>query len=193
MINVTGYRRSGSVKYNAVLDWNITTDIVTEPLLLPELKSHLNMVFETDGSYEFDDDDAKLTLLITECRVALEKYTGCSFGAKTMQAIIRNEKGNQEIPYGPVDSVTSTVTEDGEAIEDVKIRGLQFKWVESPYNCYMHLTYTGGYAVLPLDLKLALKEECAYRYKNRGDQSDGVRSESARNLANPYRRTTWLL
>lgn len=192
MISITGYQRSGGVKYNAVLDWIITEDLETEPVSLDDVKLHLNLKFTTDGSYEFNDDDDKLTALIKACRVALEKYTGCSFAPKTMEAIIRNEKGNQEIPYGPVDAVSSTVTEDGDAISDVKVRGLQFKWIESPYSCYMHLTYTGGYTVLPDDLKQAIKEEVAFRYKNQGDQGDTI-SESARQLAGPYRRVQWLL
>lgn len=194
MISITGYQPSSRrVKYNAVLDVNVTTDLSAEPVLLPEIKRHLNMVFDTEGSYEFNDDDTKLTELITECRKALEKYTGCSFGAKTLQAIIRNEKGNQEIPYGPITSVSSTVTEDGEAISDVNVRGIQFKWVESPRSCYMHLTYTAGYSTLPDDLKRAIKEEVAFRYKNQGDQPGDTISESARQLADPYRRTQWLL
>lgn len=194
MISITGYRRSGGVKYNAVLDVQVTEDMEEEPVTLSEVKQHLNLLFDTDGSFDFTDDDSKLTELITECRMALEKYTGVSFGEKTIQAIIRNEMGNQEIPYGPVvGDITSAVTEDGEAIPDVKVRGLQFKWVESPYSCYMHLTYTAGYDTLPADLKRAIKEEVAFRYKNQGDQPGDTISESARQLADPYRRTQWLL
>jgi hypothetical protein len=193
VITIDGYTNQRRVKDNLLLDFKVTTDLVTEPVTLLEVKRHLNMVFDTDGSYEFNDDDIKLTELITECRRALEKYTGLSFGTKTMQAIICNQKGSMIIPYGPVTSVSSTVDRDGNAIDDVKIRGLDFKWVESPCSDYMHLTYTGGYAILPSDLKRALKEEIAFRYKNQGDHGDDPQSQSARNLADKYRKIGWLL
>jgi hypothetical protein len=110
-----------------------------------------------------------------------------------MQAIICNQKGSMIIPYGPVTAVSAYVDRDGTAIENVNIRGLDFKWVESPCVDYIHLAYTGGYAVLPSDLKRAIKEEVAFRYKNQGDHGDEPQSQSARNLADKHRKIGWLL
>lgn len=178
---------------SALLDFRVVTDLATEPVTLTEVKRHLNMVFDTDGSYEFNDDDTKLTELITEVRQALEKYTGLSFGEKTLQAIISNERGQRfELPYGPVISVTTVVDKDGEDIDDPVIRGLDFKWIET-CSSYMVLTYTAGYVTLPADLKRAMKEEIAFRYKNQGDHGEEPQSASARNLASKYRRVGWLL
>jgi hypothetical protein len=195
VISINGYSNQRRVKDNLLLDFKVTTDLATEPVTLEEVKRHLNMIFDTPGSYDFDDDDIKLTDLIKECRMALEKYTGLSFGPKTMQAIICNQKGNMIIPYGPIDEdgVTAIVDRDGEDIDDVKIRGLDFKWIESPCVDYMHLTYTGGYETLPSDLKRAIKEEVAFRYKNQGDHGSEPQSQSARNLADKHRRIGWLL
>lgn len=194
MITITGYSNQRRVKDNILLDHKVTTDLVTEPVTLVEVKRHLNMLFDTPGSYVFDDDDTKITELITECRQALERYTGVSFGAKTMQAIICNQKGNMVIPYGPISTVSAVIDRDGNAIEDVKILGLDFKWIESPCADYMHLTYTGGYATLHRDLKRAIKEEVAFRYKNQGDQAkEEVQSNSSRNLADKHRKVLWLL
>lgn len=175
-----------------VLDVRIVTDLETEPVTLDEVKRHLNMLFDTDGSYEFNDDDVKLTELITECRQALEKYTGLSFGEKTVQAIICNEKSTVHLPYGPIISITTVVDKDGETIDDPEISGLDFKWIET-LNSYMVITYQAGYATLPADLKRAIKEEVAFRYKNQGDHGDEPQSASARNLADKHRRVGWLL
>jgi len=178
---------------SALLDFRVVTDLATEPITLTEVKRHLNMVFDTDGSYEFNDDDTKLTELITEVRQALEKYTGLSFGEKTLQVVISNERGQRfELPYGPVTSVTTVVDKDGEDIGDPVIRGLDFKWIET-CSSYMVVTYEAGYSTLPADLKRAMKEEIAFRYKNQGDHGDEIHSASARNLAAKHRRVGWLL
>lgn len=174
------------------------TDIATEPVTLAEVKQHLNLQFDTAGSYEFDDDDTKLTALITQCREELEQYTGLTFAPKTLKAIIRNECGNIEIPFGPVTTLTSIKDVDGVTLTDTTVRGNQFKWIESPKSCYLEVNYEAGYATLPVGLKRALLEEIAFRYNNAGDQQQQYAAatvsfcQSALELASRYKRTSMI-
>lgn len=195
---------STCIKYNNLIDHEavIVTDS-PEPVSLSEAKRHLNLQFDTDGSYEFTDDDTKITELITAARTAIEKLTGLSLISKTVTAIIRNEKGGIELPFGPITEFTSLTDEDGDEIvaDDYKLQGLSFKTLKSPCKSYMTAVYSAGYSgtSIPIDLKEAILHQIAFLYKNRGDQdkeyaaSQTGFSESAKRLAFPYRRLTWLL
>lgn len=188
------------MKYNDVIDIQVTTDVTTEPVTLADVKRHLNLQFDTSGSYEFNDDDTKLTDLITQCRELIEGYTGLSLGEKTLKVILRNECGDIEIPRGPVNSITSIKDIDGTALvadTDYKVRGNQFKWVESPLSCYLEIVYTAGYKTdnpIPNGLKRAILEEIAFRYTYAGDQQKEYASadvslcKSAWDLAARYTR-----
>lgn len=183
-------------KYNAVLDFQVITDLTTEPVTLAEVKRHLNMQFDTEGAFLFNDDDTYLTALIKECRQRLEKYTGLSFGEKECRAILRNDKGGIEIPYGPINNVYCPLDADGAEISGKKLRGIQFKWLDGPCVSYIDIKYNAGYETLPDDLKRAIKEEVAFRYKYRGDlaqefanEKPGI-CEGAKVLCRPYRRQT---
>jgi uncharacterized phiE125 gp8 family phage protein len=187
------------MKYNDVIEVQVVTDIETEPVTLEEAKRHLNLQFDTSGSYEFDDDDTKITALISQCREELEQYTGLSFGAKTLKAILRNECGGIEIPFGPVTTLTSIKDVDGNtltATTQYTVRGNQFRWIEYPSSCYLEVNYEAGYETLPGGLKRALLEEIAFRYTNAGDQqqqfatADVSLCKSALELAARYKRTS---
>lgn len=187
--------------YNAVLDKSFSAESATEPVSLTEAKQHLNMVFDTAGSYEFNDDDTYLTDTIKQARVMTENYTGRSLIERTVTAILRNDCGDIELPYGPVGTVSAIVDADDEAITDYKVQGLEFKWLQSPLSCYAKLTYTAGYtaATIPVDLKRAILEQIAFRYQNRGDQqqefanADITLCKSAMEIAAPYKRTGFLV
>jgi hypothetical protein len=183
------------MKYNDVIEVEVVTDVATEPVTLAEVKQHLNLQFDTVGSLDFDDDDTKLTSLITQCREELEQYTGLSFAGKTLKAILRNECGGIEIPAGPVTALTSIKDVDGNtltAVTGYTVRGNLFKWIEFPCSCYLEVNYTAGYTVLPSGLKRALLEEIAFRYNNAGDQdqSKNTLCNSALELAARYKRTS---
>lgn len=186
------------MKYNDVIEVEVVTDLETEPVSLEEVKRHLNLQFDTEGSYEFDDDDTKLTALITQCREELEQYTGLSFAAKTLKAIVRNECGNIEIPFGPVTTLTNIKDVDGNTLTDTTVRGNQFKWIEYPKSCYLEVNYEAGYETLPAGLKRALLEEIAFRYSNAGDQQQEYAAatvsicQSALELASRYKRTSMI-
>ena len=181
------------MSYNDVIEVQVVTDITVEPVTLAEVKRHLELQFDTSGSYDFDDDDTKLTDLIAQCRDELEQYSGLSFASKTLKAILRNECGGIEIPFGPVTALTSIKDVDGNTLTastQYTARGNQFKWIEYPSSCYLEVNYTAGYAALPKGLKRALLEEIAFRYMNGGDQnqSENTFCKSALELAARYSR-----
>jgi gp6-like head-tail connector protein len=185
------------MRYNDVIDVEVVTDITAEPVTLAEVKRHLSLQFDTSGSYQFDDDDTRITDLITQCREELEQYTGLSFAEKTLKAILRNDCGGIEIPFGPVTALTSVKDVDGNtltATTQYTARGNQFKWIEFPCSCYLEVNYTSGYTALPAGLKRALLEEIAFRYKNAGDQEQQFANgtvtlcQSALELAARYSR-----
>lgn len=195
---------STCIKYNNLIDHTAElAEGAVEPVTLAEAKRHLNLQFDTEGSYEFTDDDTKITSLITSARMAIEKFTGLSLIPKVITAVIQNEKGGIDLPFGPVTEFTSLTDEDDEEIEadDYKLQGLQFKKLKSPCKAYMTAVYDAGYTPdnIPGDLKEAILHQLAFLYKNRGDQdkeyaaSQTGFSESAKRLAFPYRRLTWLL
>lgn len=193
------------VKYNNVIDVSYEpVDPSVMPVSLDDMKRHLYLLFDTEGGFSVDDDDTYIeTELIPAAVVAVEKYTGRLLRPSTVTAIIRNEKGGQHLPYGPITQFSSLSDEDGNAIEseDYKIKGLDFKYIQSPCYAYMTAVYEAGYTTdnLPSGLRMAILHQGAFLCKSRGDQqqeyasSDVGMSASAKALANPYRRVTWLL
>jgi uncharacterized phiE125 gp8 family phage protein len=191
--------------YNDIIDIQIVTDVASmsdEPVTLEEVKRHLNLQFDTSGSYQFDDDDTKLEDVIKQSRELLEQYTGVSMAVKTYRAVLRNECGGQSIPFGPVTSVTTVVDVDGNTLvanQGYKLTGslYEFQW---PLSCYIDVTYVAGYtpATIPGGLKRALLEQIAWNYVNAGDQQQQFANgsiaicESAIAKAAPYSRRSWV-
>lgn len=184
------------MKYNDVIETQVVTDVagfIDEPVTLPEIKRHLNLQFDTSGSYDFTDDDTKLQEIAKSAREVIEQYIGVSMASKTLKAIIRNECGNIEIPFGPVTTLTSIKDIDGNLLTSGTtyiVRGSQFKWIESPRACYLEVNYVAGYTSLtiPAGLKRALLEQIAFDYANAGDQQLVTICESALAKAAPYSR-----
>lgn len=182
------------------IETEVITDVATEPVSLADVKRALNLQFDSEGSYEFNDDDTLLLDLIARCRAYIEEYTGLSLAPKTLKSVLRNELGGVEIPYGPVTEVTTLVDGDGGAVIPTYY-GNQFKTILSPCLCNLVVTYTAGYAAgkCPTGLRSAIIEEVVFRYNNRGDQQQEYASssvalcESALNLAAPYKRKSMLV
>src|ERR1700749_4758083 len=162
------------MRYNDVIDVQVTTpvaNITDEPGTLDQVKRHLNLLFDTSGSYQFDDDDIKLQDIMKESRELLEQYTGVSMAVKDYKIILRNECGNVEIPYGPITGISSVKDADGNTLTDgadYKIKGNQFKWVERPCSCYLEVNTTAGYtpANIPEGLRRAWLVQIAWNYTN---------------------------
>lgn len=184
------------MNYNEVIEYEVTDDSGNEPVALDDLKRHLNMLFDTDASYVFDDDDTYLTFINKAARQAIEDYTGVSVKEKTITAIVRNELGSVEIPFGPVSTITSVKDDKGNVLvadDSYKVTGRQFKKLLTPTYSYLEVTYTTGYEAIPENLKLAIMHYAAYLYAQRGEKSDAESySKSALELASPYKRTSWI-
>jgi len=188
------------MKYNSVIEVQVTTDVASfaaEPVTLIQVKSHLNLLFDTTGSFVFNDDDTYLTQLVSQCRESLEQETGLSLASKIYKAILRNECGDIEIPFGPVTTLTSIKDVDGNTITPT-VRGNQFKWIVCP-SCYLEVNYTSGYTPsnIPKGLVRALLEEIAFRYNNRGDAQASANNvgicQGAQEKAAPYSRKSILV
>jgi uncharacterized phiE125 gp8 family phage protein len=194
------------MKYNDVIETQVVTDVASfsaEPVTLEEIKRHLNLQFDTSGSYVFTDDDTKLQEIAKASREVIEQYTGVSMASKTLKSILRNECGNIEIPMGPVTTLTSIKDVDGVALVSgtgYTVRGNQFRWIESPLSCYLEVNYVAGYTKLtiPAGLKRALLEQIAFDYANAGDQQQQYATanvaicESALAKAAPYSRKSMI-
>ena len=198
------------MRYNEVIELEVVTDLATEPVTLAEQKAHMNMFFETSGAYDFTDDNNYITNLIITARQLLEKYTGLSFGTKTLRAILRNECGGQEIPAGPNIVVTSVKDIDGNTYavytsntsgHTYRLSGNQYKSFISPFLCYLDVSYTAGYGAgkLPYPLKQAIMMQVQFMYDNRGSQQQNYAAanvdlcKSALELAAPYKKTSFLV
>lgn len=168
-----------------------------EPISVNEAKFQMSMKFDSSTLYDFNDDDAFISMLITNSRDAIERFCNISIKDKIIEAEIRNELGNIQLPCGPVDSITEVVDKDGDAVDYTK-RGTKYPFIVSPLYDYMKVTYVTGYnncnLLIPSSLKQAIQEEVAWRYMNRGDANEaGVCSDSAKRLLSNFNRKSWLV
>lgn len=193
------------IKYNNVIDVQYEpVDPNAYPVSLADMKRHLYLQFDSEGGFSVDDDDTYIeNELIPAATASIEKYTGVLLRPCNVSAVIRNDKGGQQFPYGPVSAFTTLSDANGEAVDaaDYKLQGLQFKTLKSPCGSEFTGVYTAGYAAgeVPASLRMAVLHQGAFLYKARGDQqqqyasADVDMSTSAKALANPYRRVLWLL
>lgn len=172
--------------YNSVLSLNLTPEDTVEPVTLAEVKRKLRIMDTTT------DYDTELTDLITQCRQMFETVLGVSMIQRTVYAVLQNEVGNIELPYGPVNTITDAQDKDGNNIDaaNYMIRGVEFQFLETKYD-WIALTYTAN-AYKPAGLKEALLREICWRFNHRGDEagdSDGLHAREALK----YKRGSWLL
>jgi uncharacterized phiE125 gp8 family phage protein len=194
------------MKYNDVIEVEIVTpvgSITDEPDSLERVKQHLNLQFDTAGSYEFNDDDDKLQVIMKDSREMLERFTGLSLAQKGYKAILRNQCGNIEIPFGPITTITSVKDVDGNTLTDgtdYVIRGNKFKWIERPCSCYLEVSFTSGYTPdeIPEGLRRAWLVQIAWNYVNTGDQQQQFATanvdicKAAMEIAAPYKRKSMI-
>lgn len=136
-----------------------STDLVAEPVSLTEAKNHLRIT-------DYTSDDTLISSLIKSARIHLEKYTGLSFGTKTVTTIL-HIPGEVELPYGPLTSVTSVaVYNDGtwDTVTDYKVLGDVLTVAKGMYR----VIYEAGFSTLPEDLKTDILQLVAWQYQNRG-------------------------
>jgi hypothetical protein len=174
------YRR-GCNPPNRVIDISIEEDEgVEEPVTLEEVKQHLNITFT--------DNDSFLARLIIRCRAALEKYTGLSLVEKSIELHCDNYEGDFELPYGPVLGDPYITNSEDVEYDTATFSGIKFKKITTPRTGGLRLTYDTGYDIIPADLRMALLEEIAYRFENRGDTERADIGQMAKGLAKAWRR-----
>lgn len=175
----------------------------SEPVSLAEAKAHLIITS--------DDDDVYIDALISACRSNIEDFCHISLVEKIITATIHlNNFGSvwgrskTELPEGPlVEFISATSICNNESkvlIENTNffLSGASFKSITFAENSGdIILVYKTGYSVIPYNLKLAILNEIAFRYENRGSstnryafQNVGL-CEAAEYLARPFKRMAW--
>jgi uncharacterized phiE125 gp8 family phage protein len=160
---------------------------------LDDIKSHLRITFT--------DDDTYLPILGAGCQARIERHCGISFSERTVTLQVTDINGDIFLPYGPIISVTSVTDSDGNVLvanTDYVLQGVEMKFINKTnqailFNGKLTIVYQGGFDDVPPDLQMALLNEIAYRYENRGDQIDvAALSSGAQMFANPYRQFRYI-
>ena len=168
----------------------VTTGVTTELLELADVTDSMRITF--------GDDDAVLTSLIKSARQAIEKHCGISIGTQTITSIIDlNSWEEIEIPFGPVQSITSVhvKTDFAEftaaiASEDYDSDGVDFSTFTPFTSGRWKLVYQAGYTELPDDLKNYWIRLVSWYYENRGDVGT-IPATLKADVIN-YKRLCWL-
>ena len=175
------------------LDVQIKTDLVEEPVTLYSMKEYLNV--------DYQSWDSLISVLISGARTKLERYTGCSFGTKTLVATFQQVADNIDIPYGPIQSITHVKSIDETGVKttlvagtDYLVTGNNFKNIRF-YNVVegpIEIEYVAGYVSLPADLKVAIMKQVGIDFEYRENVLDSSAatelSNGAKQAAASYRR-----
>ena len=150
---------------NAVLDVSFDETGAVEPVTLAEAKNFCKI--ELDETAE----NSLLTLMITAARKQCESYLNISLVERVVTAILKNELGNIDLPYGPIGAITSIKDVDDVDIstDTYTITGIEFKKLKDPDYDYIKIVYAAGYATIPEVFKTAILNQICFLYENRGD------------------------
>lgn len=170
-----------------------TSNLSIEPVTLEQAKEACRV--------DFDEDDALLTRMISQCRRVIENFCNISIVSKQV-SVVMDLITRTELPLGPVSGdIISFKDRNGNDIDTsfYRVSGISFKAIE-PLSHFLYnstLVYNTGYAVVDEDLKLAILSEISFRYENRGDSiqnrqgvNPGVCYDAVV-LADPYKREAW--
>ena len=140
-----------------------------------ELKDHL----EIKGIGR----DAKVASLVAGMNDFIDQYTGREWEQVAHTERYPGPGGRVLVLRNYPVTVVTTLTEDGQTIDPTlsteveldKDRGIIYRtggvWVKSLERIYS-VTYTGGPSRVPLDLKLAALEMCAYLWRSSGGRRE---------------------
>jgi len=157
----------------------INTDIVCEPVLLPEMKNYLKV--------DFTDDDDLIEMLITHARTMFEQETNLAFGEKNIFVWMDVYKDRVSIPYAPLLAINDIFEVDTDGTEtaldvaDYFIKNDLIIWINKP-SLPIKLDLQVGYdtvgsgdtgQTIPATLKTALMKEVATQYENRSNIERG--------------------
>jgi hypothetical protein len=101
----------------------------------------------------------------------LEKFTGLSFGTKNIEVTMNVDQLSFELPYSPVQSVTSIEKWTGDDWE-ILVADTDYFVIDDSIEVYVkgkyRVNYKAGFTSLPEDLKTDIKVLVAWQYENRG-------------------------
>lgn len=177
------------MNYNAILSITDVTDesgVFEEPVSIDEMKDYMRLegfvdVDEStvDALSDFDYDDLLISETISAARELIEMKTGLTLIPKTLEVVLTNLCGGQELP-GPVGDLVSLLDSSGDEI-DAELTGNKFKFMQTT-GADMTVTYEAGYGrtglPLPKLIKADIMRVCYYLYVNRGDQKAIAEYES---------------
>lgn len=152
---------------NYIIDFTLTpTGTIVEPVTLAEAKTYCRVTTTAD--------DTQIELMIKSAREAVEAATGLSLIPKGAIVWFSNFDGKFELPFGPMVTFTSLVTEAGTTLDTTgyTLFGGQFPKLQRPTYGNLKATYSVGYTSVPSDLKIAILDQVSYDYENRGLDSD---------------------
>lgn len=170
------------MKFNAVLD--VSREITGDELVtLEEVKQQ--------GRIDTDEEDDLLTMYISAAREMIEAYLNVSLVQCTVTANLRNDLGDMYLPYGPVIAVTSFVQDNSPMVpipaEYYRLAGAEFKRIVTAFCEPITVVYTAGYTTVPDYLKVAVLQQVAFMYQNRGDVQKVISPQVQQSLYK-YRR-----
>jgi|APGre2960657404_1045060.scaffolds.fasta_scaffold03648_2 uncharacterized phiE125 gp8 family phage protein len=165
----------------------VITDLATEPVTVQEAKNYMRI--------SNNEEDTLIGELITSARQRLEGFTNRSFGTKTLKVRWNELNGWQELPYSPIQSITSVVNDDLTALT-YESKGLEVKQIEAFSFDGVIVQYVAGFTTLPKALKEAILKEVSTSYENRENyilaDSATILSNEAKMLASRFSRNTLL-
>lgn len=155
---------------------------ITEPVSLSDMKEYLRI--------DFEDDDMLITSMITAARMACEKYLGMVLVDTTVKAYYKNGGDLIQLMYGPIKETDGTpvITSGTEVGDEIVGNGNQV-WLSCTGD--RTLVYSSGWGGVPEWARLAIMQQVAWNYENRGDESADphrIAIDTARTLF-PYRMT----
>ena len=171
--------------FNCVYDYQFSAEATGEPVTLEEVKEWLRI--------DIDEDDDLVTSLITAARVTLEHYLNQSLIKRTVTTVINNSCGNQFLPFQPFDELISISDCSGDSIAEgsYTLIGNQFKRLVDPCEDNITLVYTTGLDEISQALKTGIKQQVAFMYENRGDDTKDIYtavSPMVKSILKSYRR-----
>lgn len=159
----------------------IVTAATDEPVTAAQVKAQTRVTY--------DDDDTLITRLITVARAHVEKRTGLSLAAQTIDAKCDDFCDLQYLGFGPVTSITSIKYFDGDGVEqtlstdvyELRNDGIvgaavlkygQY-WPTPRYGTQITVRAVVGFATIPPDIIHAMLTLIAHWYENREAYGDG--------------------
>lgn len=140
------------------MDVTIVSDALAIPITLTEVKEHLNV--------DFTDQDDKLTALLASAFREVELFTEKGLKTKTVRLSYTEINGTVQLPFDPIQSITTVTDIDGVTITDYDLSGDKTKL--SAYSASgIKITYVCGFATLPQDLKNAVLDIIAIDFDNK--------------------------